>query len=58
MSDAGAWRPQIASEERGRGLQLMRDLVDDLDVVRGCAGGPGTSVRLTRRIGFGDLAPT
>jgi len=56
VSDRGAWRPQVPSGERGRGLQLMRDLVDDLEVSRGRADGPGTSVRLTRRVAFGDHA--
>ena len=49
VEDDGDWRLQAqACEMRGRGLPLMRALVDAVDVE---CGGPTTAVRLTMRLG-------
>ncbi len=53
VSDRGAWRPPRALEHRGRGFQIMRGLVDDVDVQ---TTERGTSVRLTRNTRAG-VAP-
>ncbi|MDQ3933094.1 MAG: SpoIIE family protein phosphatase [Actinomycetota bacterium] len=47
VSDAGRWR-QGRGDERGRGLDLMRALTDEVDVRATAAG---TEVRLRRRLG-------
>jgi anti-anti-sigma factor len=47
VRDRGQWRPS-RQDEGGRGLLLMRALVDKVDVV---SGPEGTEVRLSRRIG-------
>ena len=49
IRDHGRWRePRGAS--RGRGIPLMREFMDDVEIDR---GGEGTAVRLRRRIGGG-----
>jgi anti-sigma regulatory factor (Ser/Thr protein kinase) len=48
VRDAGGWRDPPAPGDRGRGLPIMRLLVDGVDVVR---SSDGTEVRLTRRVG-------
>jgi anti-sigma regulatory factor (Ser/Thr protein kinase) len=47
VRDAGHWRPP-RGENRGRGLDLMRALVDEVDVH---PGADGTTVLLRRRLG-------
>jgi anti-anti-sigma factor len=47
VRDRGQWRPS-RPDEGGRGLLLMRGLVDKVDVVSGPAG---TEVRLSHRVG-------
>jgi serine phosphatase RsbU (regulator of sigma subunit)/anti-sigma regulatory factor (Ser/Thr protein kinase) len=49
VRDQGAWRPQ-RDPRRGRGLAVMRHLVDDVSVNSNDAG---TNVRLRRRLGEG-----
>jgi serine phosphatase RsbU (regulator of sigma subunit)/anti-sigma regulatory factor (Ser/Thr protein kinase) len=46
VADAGEWRAPAVRLERGRGLTIMRALVDDLAVETG----PGTRVVLRRRL--------
>jgi PAS domain S-box-containing protein len=46
ISDAGRWRP-LGRRRRGRGISLMRKLVDEMTIVD---LDPGTEVRLTRRL--------
>jgi|GEM_PF-2418185 len=46
VADAGGWRPPRREPDRGRGMGLMRALMDDVDVA---AGGTGTVVRMRRR---------
>lgn len=46
ISDAGAWRPR-GGRRRGRGIPLMRKLVDRMEI-RDLA--PGTEIVLTRRL--------
>jgi anti-sigma regulatory factor (Ser/Thr protein kinase) len=47
ITDTGGWR-EPSGGDRGRGIDLMRATMEDVDV----AGGPdGTSVRLRRRLG-------
>lgn len=45
--DRGRWRPSAEPTDRGRGLDLIRSLVDDLEVE---LGDGGTTVRLSRRL--------
>jgi serine/threonine-protein kinase RsbW len=47
VADTGRWRPPTPSAERGRGLQIVRALVDDVVVETG----DGTTVLLRRRLG-------
>ncbi len=47
VRDAGAWIPE-SSSERGRGLVLMKALMDSVEVT---PGDTGTTVRLRRRLG-------
>jgi GAF domain-containing protein/anti-sigma regulatory factor (Ser/Thr protein kinase) len=47
IRDQGRWRPARGSH-RGRGLTMMRDLMDDVEVQ---SDGGGTTVRMRRRIG-------
>jgi serine phosphatase RsbU (regulator of sigma subunit)/anti-sigma regulatory factor (Ser/Thr protein kinase) len=51
IADGGRWR-QTQPYGRGRGLQLMRSLVDDVDVVR---GEDGTTITLVKRLGVDDV---
>ena len=46
VRDSGRWRPQ-RDDEGGRGLVLMRALMDDVDVV---ATDEGTTVSMTRAL--------
>ena len=46
VRDRGTWRTST-SPDRGRGLALMRELMDEVDVAPGASG---TSVRLCRRL--------
>jgi anti-anti-sigma factor len=50
VADSGRWRAAPAPGDRGRGLGMMRALMDDV-VVRTDAA--GTVVRMTRRLGRG-----
>jgi PAS domain S-box-containing protein len=47
VADDGAWKEQVMETHRGRGLGLMRALVDEVALERGDAG---TTVRLRRRV--------
>lgn len=47
VRDYGSWRNPCAPGDRGRGLLIIRALVDDLDVVR---SEDGTELRFTRRV--------
>ena len=47
IRDRGRWRPP-RGEHRGRGLAIMRSLMDEVDVI---AGDAGTAVRLAQRLG-------
>lgn len=49
VRDPGRWRTRVASSERGRGLRIVRSLVDDVRVDTG----RGTTVVLRRRAGSG-----
>ena len=46
VSDRGSWRPP-RGHDRGRGLELIRALVDDAEIV---PGSDGTTVRLRRKL--------
>jgi serine phosphatase RsbU (regulator of sigma subunit)/anti-sigma regulatory factor (Ser/Thr protein kinase) len=48
VTDTGAWKDNAARTARGNGLAIMRELMDDVVVVRRANG---TSVTLTYRIG-------
>ena len=48
--DSGSWRPVRASDDRGRGVHLMRELMDEVVVTRGSIDAPGTTVRLQFRL--------
>lgn len=50
VSDSGSWRPRRA-DEGGRGVDLIRKLVDELDIA---AGSSGTTVTLRRKLGVKD----
>jgi anti-sigma regulatory factor (Ser/Thr protein kinase) len=52
VSDKGGWREPRKSD-RGRGLDLMRALMDDVELE---AGDAGTTVRMVRRIGAAKAA--
>jgi len=47
VADTGRWRPVPAPGDRGRGLPLMRAVMDAVDVVRGRGG---TVVTMRRRL--------
>ena len=49
VSDSGSWRPRRA-DDGGRGLDLIRKLVDDLEITPGSSG---TTVTLRRKLGVG-----
>jgi anti-sigma regulatory factor (Ser/Thr protein kinase) len=53
VSDSGDWREQPTDGGRGRGLPLMKGLMDDVTVE---GGGGGTRVELRRRLGLGEGA--
>lgn len=46
VTDRGSWRP-LRDEERGRGMEIMSKLVDEVQVQRGAEG---TRVRLVKRV--------
>jgi serine phosphatase RsbU (regulator of sigma subunit)/anti-sigma regulatory factor (Ser/Thr protein kinase) len=46
VSDRGSWRPP-RGHDRGRGIELIRALVDDAEIV---PGSEGTTVRLRRKL--------
>jgi len=48
VEDHGGWQPPCGSEERGRGLPLMRALMDDVEVR---TSGKTTAVHLTVHLG-------
>jgi len=52
VRDTGGWREPRKSD-RGRGLELMRALMDDVELE---AGDEGTTVRMKRKIGEGPSA--
>jgi anti-anti-sigma factor len=54
VADTGRWRASPAPGDRGRGLGMMRALMDDV-AVRTDAG--GTVVRMARRLGRGPRRP-
>jgi anti-sigma regulatory factor (Ser/Thr protein kinase) len=47
VRDSGRWRPPVSSLERGRGLSIMRGLVDDVSVDSEAGG---TTVVLRRQL--------
>ena len=49
VTDSGNWRPE-RSDGRGRGLVLMRAMMDVVEIV---PGAEGTTVRMQRRLGSG-----
>jgi serine phosphatase RsbU (regulator of sigma subunit)/anti-sigma regulatory factor (Ser/Thr protein kinase) len=51
IADSGRWR-ETRPYGRGRGLQLMSSLVDDVDVVR---SEDGTTITLAKRLGVDDV---
>ena len=50
VRDHGSWRAESPDSGRGRGLGLMRELMDDVEVI---AGPQGTIVRMWRRLSNG-----
>jgi anti-sigma regulatory factor (Ser/Thr protein kinase) len=48
VRDDGVWRSPAAPGDRGRGLPIIRALVDDVEVV---SSADGTELRLRRRVG-------
>jgi anti-sigma regulatory factor (Ser/Thr protein kinase) len=52
IRDSGRWR-EARGRHRGRGLDLMRDLMDDVEVERSDAG---TTVRMRRALRRGEAA--
>ena len=52
VSDTGGWR-EPRKTDRGRGLELMRALMDDVELE---AGDDGTTVRMRRKIEAGDVS--
>jgi PAS domain S-box-containing protein len=52
VSDNGGWREPRKSD-RGRGLELMRALMDDVELE---AGDSGTTVRMVRKIGAAEAS--
>jgi serine phosphatase RsbU (regulator of sigma subunit)/anti-sigma regulatory factor (Ser/Thr protein kinase)/CHASE1-domain containing sensor protein len=54
VSDEGAWRePTVPTEDRGRGLTVMRAVMDDVELV---PGRNGTVVTMRRSLPDADLA--
>ena len=49
VSDTGGWR-EPRKTDRGRGLELMRALMDEVELE---AGNAGTTVRMRRKIDVG-----
>ncbi|MFG1923441.1 SpoIIE family protein phosphatase [Cryptosporangium sp. NPDC048952] len=47
ISDGGLWQPRETPPDRGRGLMLMKRLMDEVTVDRGTAG---TTVTMSRRV--------
>jgi anti-sigma regulatory factor (Ser/Thr protein kinase) len=54
VSDTGGWR-EPRKTDRGRGLELMRALMDDVELE---AGDDGTTVRMRRKIGVAQPSKT
>jgi anti-sigma regulatory factor (Ser/Thr protein kinase) len=54
VEDHGAWREQMPSDERGRGLMLIEQLMDSVKVETGLHG---TRVAFERRVGRARRAP-
>ena len=54
VADTGRWRASPAPGDRGRGLGMMRALMDDVAVRTDAAG---TVVRMSRRLGRGPRRP-
>jgi anti-sigma regulatory factor (Ser/Thr protein kinase) len=50
VTDTGHWRSSRSSEEGGRGMLMMRELMDDVTVSPGTPDLPGTTVRMRRRL--------
>jgi anti-sigma regulatory factor (Ser/Thr protein kinase) len=50
VTDFGSWRPRRA-DDGGRGVELIRKLVDELEIMPGSSG---TTVTLRRKLGDGD----
>ena len=48
VRDGGRWTPPVRRPERGRGLLLLRSLMDTVDV---SPSTQGTTVRMTRSLG-------
>ena len=48
VRDTGSWREASPDGDRGRGLELIRALMDEVDVRRGDGG---TEIRMRRRLG-------
>ena len=48
VRDQGAWRPPSVRPERGRGLSILREVSDSLEVRRRRGG---TEIRMHRRLG-------
>jgi PAS domain S-box-containing protein len=53
VRDTGTWRAEAEPPRRGRGLMLMRSVMDDVAVARSRAG---TEIRMTRRLSRGNGA--
>ena len=47
MSAIGSWRPEVPTAARGRGLMLMKRLMDEVTVERDA----GTTVTMSRPVG-------
>ena len=47
IEDRGTWREEVRSEERGRGIVLMKHLMDSAEIE---TGANGTRVVLSRRL--------
>lgn len=54
VADQGRWVDDDSEENRGRGLLLIRGLVDELDIIRGTTG---TRVRMLRVVAPAELVP-
>jgi len=53
VRDSGRWR-QPRDEDRGRGLSIMRALMDEVDVTQASTG---TTVTLRRTLAIGEDGP-